>query len=753
MTIINADFSEVKQLAGVFKGRLIRDVAGQPADIYIYWQNPTIKEIQELPLLKPGVYLSEAESIGIRLPALFRQKLQSEGNVAFDFIIETGRLEMQMLAIDDYYLLTFYRISTDMLPKKPQTTTLHNAFFEYADVGIIFMDPNALIQEVNPALENMTGYRANELVNIVTAGALRVPEIHQRLLNELLPFLENKNLTGKDIIPGYLQEKGILKRENTLLRKDGTQLPVLSTVTKIYDPLGQSLGYVNFIIDISALKQTQTQLSLANQRLKLATQVGEVGIWEFNILTGNYIWDEEAYKIHGVSSETKISLDFYLSLVHPEDKSCLMVNYPETDIPDFNLKPVRILSPDGKLRYIKSIGQRVNDEQRELTTVLGVVMDVTESYSAQMALSESEQRFRDIAENVDEIFWSRAAKGETFLYINPAYERITGKSCQSLYDDPNSFFDVVAEEDRSSLLALFSHEISDNYTIHFRIKVRDGTLRWFSARVFVIRDSEGKVVRRVGVAGDISLQKEKELILTQLLDKEKELNLFKTQFISQISHEFRTPLAVVQFSIELLHHYLFKTDDNGLEQKYIPKIRHHFSLIENKVKFFAELLTDMLTLQQIEIGKLSFIPNPTDAVLFLRDVLNNYFNDRTDGRKVEMRIEGLPRRICMDEKLMTRVLINLLSNAFKFSTTNPALHLSFEATEVKMEIIDQGIGIPAEDISRLFSTFFRAGNVGQISGTGLGLQIAKQLIEMHGGHIYVNSRQNEGTTMTIVLPL
>lgn len=1001
------DISKVKQLAGVFMGCPIKNAGGQLIDISIFWQNPRISQIPELPLLQPGVLLSEAESFGLNLPELFWHRLQLDGNVICDLSVDNARLEMHVIEMPDYYLLTFQQIRTEAPRTKTRDSILYNAFFEYADVGIIFMDINALVKNVNPALVKMTGYKAEELVDKVTAGALRVPEIHQRQMGELLPFIKNKDLTGDDIILAYLQEKGILKRENTLLRKDGTHLSVLSTVTKIFDENGNCLGYINFVIDITDLKQTQSHLDRANQRLKLAAKAGKVGVWEYSVLTDQFRWDEEAYKIHGVPPETKVTGDFFLTLVHPEDKDYLLFNYTKEYRKDFNLEPFRFRSPDGKLRYIKSNGQRQYDSQNNLTDIIGVVTDVTEYHLAQLSLSESEkryrflvnnlkevifqtdlqgrltylnpswkqltdfeiedaigrvclefvhpedqnknrerlfaltnglipevcheirhitkdgsyrwiemfacltfdennrpngsigtlydisdrkkmeetlaesekrfkaifnstfqfmtltdcngnllemntavlegrginrheaigkpfweaspvekhitpqqvlkeyfqtaakgkairheielldrddqpmvidfsikplkdengivnllltegrviteqkraatalleseQRFRDIANNVNEIFWVRAGDEKKFLYVNSAYERITGKTCQSLYDNPANFLEVIADEDKERIGSFFAKTVIDDYSATFRIRVKDGSLHWYQARICVVRDETGKITRRVGVAGDISLQIEKELLLTQSLEKEKELNVFKSQFVSHVSHEFRTPLAIIQSSIELLHHYYFNVKGWNQNPEHVSKIKNHFAVINNKINFFSELVTDLLTLQQIEIGKISFHPQSTDVVVFIIDLLNDFFDNRPDGRKVELRMAGLPRMISLDVKLMTRVLINLLSNAFKFSKTNPILRLLFFTEEIRIEIIDHGIGIPAEDIPRLFSTFFRAGNVGAIAGTGLGLQISKQLVELHSGYIDVTSRLNEGTTITVVI--
>ncbi|WP_229599734.1 sensor histidine kinase [Runella slithyformis] len=930
-----------------------------------------------------------------------------EGHVLCEFSVQTSRLEMQVVAMHDEYLLTLHRILSKKTSQKPQDALLYSAFLEYADVGITFMDTNAVIKVVNPAFEKMTGYRAEELVDTVTAGSLRVPEILERQIQELLPQITKKDLEGEEIILVYLAEKGILKRENTLLRKDGTHLSVLSTVTEVYDDNGDCIGYLNFTFDITDLKQAQLRLDLANQRLKLATQAGKVGIWEYDILTDLYTWDEEVYKIHGVPPGTIVTHGYFLSLIHPEDRHYMNVDPENVCIGDFDVEPIRILGPDGKLRYVKCSGRRIFNETTGLTDVIGVVTDVTKNFLSQLALTESEkryrflvnnlkgvifqtdlqgnwtflnqywteitgfevdkalgvyclefvhpedrernlayildlfgqkkeycrhevrylhidggyrwieafakltfdeegqpigtigtlydisdrkkmqqivadsekrfkaifnstfqfmtltdingnllemnqavlegrgivkeealgkpfweasppekhitpqhvlkeyfqeaakgqairreielldrdyqpmvidfsikplkddsgkvhslltegrviteqkraqaalleseQRFREISEKVDEIFWIRSGDNQKFLYINPAFERITGHTCQSLYDDPLSFTSLVVEEDFPALIKLITAEQECEFP--FRIQKEDGEIRWLMAHVFIVRDDKGIIQRRIGVTNDITPQKEKELLLTRSLEKEKELNMFKSHFVSHVSHEFRTPLAIVQSSIELLQHYLFNTKDIQLNPQYVPKIQHHFSLIENKIIFFTDLLTDLLTLQQIEIGKITFHPQPVDTVVFIIDLIHGFFNDRPDGRSVELRIEGVPRLVWMDEKLLTRVLINLLSNAFKFSKDNPLLRLIFQQDRLKIDITDNGIGIPAEDIPRLFSTFFRAGNVGSITGTGLGLQISKNLVEMHGGHIYVSSQQNKGTTMTIELPI
>lgn len=395
----------------------------------------------------------------------------------------------------------------------------------------------------------------------------------------------------------------------------------------------------------------------------------------------------------------------------------------------------------------------IRDDDGKVILLLIEGHDITEQKRTRAALLESEQRFQDIAENVDELFWIRAVGESRFLYMNSAYERITGKNRQSLYENPLSYLDFVLEEDRELLVELSSSDLAQNRSIEFRVKNKEGMVRWLLGRIFMVKDECGNALRRIGIASDITPQKEKELLLTRMLDREKELNQLRSQFVAFVSHEFRTPLTTIQSSIELMEHYLFRAEESKLSPTIASKVKHHISVIHSKIRFFADLLTDTLTINQIEAGKISFRPCLMDVTAFSQKLLLEYFHDRPDGRKVESDIIGRPVPVAIDEKLMTRIFINLLSNAFKFSTDNPVLRLEFEKRALKIDIIDRGIGIPEEDIPCLFNAFFRAGNVGKIAGTGLGLQITKQLVDLHGGAITVNSRQNVGTTMRIVLPL
>ena len=235
--------------------------------------------------------------------------------------------------------------------------------------------------------------------------------------------------------------------------------------------------------------------------------------------------------------------------------------------------------------------------------------------------------------------------------------------------------------------------------------------------------------------------------LQELLDQEKTLNERKNQFVAIVSHEFRTPLATIQSSVDLAKSYL-----NDSAPAAYGSVAKHLDIIQNQIRKFTDLLSDVLTLGQMEAGKLAFNPLPCDAEAFIRHLVDTVFTDQLDGRTVLISVKGVPRPVLLDEKLLNLILLNLLSNAFKYSDQNPVLELIFEPTEVVFAVIDTGMGIPADDLPHLFTSFFRAKNTRTIQGTGLGLYIARQFVDLLGGRIEVASQLGQGSVFRIVLP-
>ncbi|MVM38123.1 PAS domain-containing protein [Spirosoma sp. HMF3257] len=281
--------------------------------------------------------------------------------------------------------------------------------------------------------------------------------------------------------------------------------------------------------------------------------------------------------------------------------------------------------------------------------------------------------------------------------------------------------------------------------LYYRIQPKGETLRWLLARSFIIRDESGKVLRHIGIANDVTSQKEKELVLQQSLQREQELNQLKSQFVSTASHEFRTPLTTIQSSVDLIKLYLDVPTGKASIQK-------HVAVIEKEINQFSRLLTDILTIGKIESGKVPFSPRWVNIVSVCEEIITTHFSQQEEFRRVRLLIDGAPYKVYLDDKLISHVIVNLLSNAFKFSTDAPCLRIVFTAKNLVLQIIDEGIGIPKRELSTLFQAFFRASNTNGIPGTGLGLVIARQFVELHDGRLDIQSEEKKGTVCTVSIP-
>ncbi len=265
---------------------------------------------------------------------------------------------------------------------------------------------------------------------------------------------------------------------------------------------------------------------------------------------------------------------------------------------------------------------------------------------------------------------------------------------------------------------------------------------------YPIHKNTGGIHFVIGYGLDITTRKIAEEELKQALMKERELNELKSRFVNMASHEFRTPLAAIQTTLDLFE---IKLERSGIAD--IDFYRENLSNISLEIFHISELINSLLTLGKIESGTVKACFTPIRLVDLMQDVIHQYFSNRDDKREVQVEITGQPYRSMADMNLMRQVFRNLLSNAFKYDTHhNPFVHFLFHPTQMELRVSDRGIGIPENEISRLFSSFYRAPNALHIEGTGLGLLIVKQFVELHKGVVLVESELNRGSTFTIILP-
>jgi PAS domain S-box-containing protein len=246
---------------------------------------------------------------------------------------------------------------------------------------------------------------------------------------------------------------------------------------------------------------------------------------------------------------------------------------------------------------------------------------------------------------------------------------------------------------------------------------------------------------------DITQRKLAEAELLRTLAREKDLGRLRSNFVSVVSHEFRTPLGIIQSSAEILEDYL--------EQLEPAERTEHLQSIRKNTRRMAGLMEEALLIGSLDAGKMEFKPVSLDLGTFLRRLVDEVLS-ATDRRcPIEFLLFEMPAKVLADERLLRHIFTNVLTNAVKYSDAGRVVQ--FEIACARAEIVftvrDQGIGVPEADREWLFNPFHRGRNVGDRPGTGLGLVIVKRCVDLHGGKIKVDSKLGEGTSVTVRLPI
>ncbi len=258
---------------------------------------------------------------------------------------------------------------------------------------------------------------------------------------------------------------------------------------------------------------------------------------------------------------------------------------------------------------------------------------------------------------------------------------------------------------------------------------------------------DAEMLNEVSVQLAIAIQQAELLAQTQAaLAKEKQLNVFKSQIITTVSHEYRTPLTSILAAASTLVKHSQQLDESK---------QHRFlGIIEQKARYMSKLVDNMLLVNQLELEKPKFQPISVDLLQFFSDLLEQERETVGDRHELIFKITGNNHGFWGDRGLLQQIFINLISNAIKYSPDGGSVefHLIGKESEAIFYIQDSGIGIPMADRENLFQSFSRGSNVDTIPGTGLGLAIAKACVELHSGNITLSSEVGQGTKVTVSLP-
>jgi PAS domain S-box-containing protein len=362
----------------------------------------------------------------------------------------------------------------------------------------------------------------------------------------------------------------------------------------------------------------------------------------------------------------------------------------------------------------------------------------------QAALRESEERFRQMAENIQDVFWVFSFADRKPLYVSPAYDILWGRSSASLLQDASRWLDKVHDDDRERVRTNFDRMFEGPiYTEEYRVMQADGSIRWVRDRAFPVKRPDGEVYRIARITSDISTSKDAQRLL-------QEADNHKDQFLATLAHELRSPLAPIRSAVELMHHAGPASSDLHNQAR---------DIISRQVDHLVRLVDDLLDVARISQGKITLEKTPVDVATFIQAAVELAL-PIVEERKHALDIRLAPGRVLVkgDATRLSQVVANLLNNAAKY--TSPGGKIAVEAQlrddgVICIAVSDNGIGIDPERSAAIFDLFSQGRTTSDRAqdGLGIGLSLVKQLVELHDGRISVHSAgPGQGSTFHVELP-
>ncbi len=374
--------------------------------------------------------------------------------------------------------------------------------------------------------------------------------------------------------------------------------------------------------------------------------------------------------------------------------------------------------------------------------LFGISRDVTEREMHETALRMQSAAFESFALAII----ITDVKGR-IQWANSGFTRLTGYQMEEFIGKHCGEIIGTGQKDSSFFGEMWSTILGGQvWSGEIINRRKDGTLYPEEQTITPVLDYNGEIRNFIAIKIDITDRKRFEESLQSAIAKEKELNELKSRFVSMASHEFRTPLASILMMSDSLKTYRTKMNDDQIEQK--------LTNIKEPVQHLAKVVTDVMQIAKIQEGKLSFDPQMIDLIALCNTAIMDFNLDSQLKNKIRLEcdIETLP--MMLDARLMVQVLNNLLSNAIKYAQPDPIVKVKIaeQFNQIQLSIKDNGIGIPEENQKNLFFPFYRADNVRQIQGNGLGLSIVKESVRLHGGDITFKSALGKGCTFVVHLP-
>jgi PAS domain S-box-containing protein len=632
---------------------------------------------------------------------------------------------------------------------QPSRPTTADAQFKHFTSDIVSLIPDAVVTldeagsilYFNPSAAHIFGYDAKAIVgqslNILLPDA-QVQTHHQHIKQFLTSSATHLHMADR--------------RPVTAKHRDGRLFPVEISIVK---HLTNGKTYLTAIIrDITQREATVSRLRESEKLLHLFTE-NVTDMLCVHDPDGIFIYvNPAAQHLSGYAEHELIGKDPY-EFFHPDDIPAIQESHTTSLTGQYVQSVVyRWRCKDGTYIWLDSATTPILDEQGHIQNLVTISRDITQRREMEARLRQEHALFSSVASTSPSGIVVVNRTG-TIIYANQRAEAILGISTKKdlpalTYDAPawkHTDYDGNPWRDEQQPFVRVMETKQPVWDVRHAIETSDGKRIFLVINGAPIFDEHGEVNQVVFTVEDYTERKLQQDALEEAYDREKKLNALKTEFISMVSHEFRTPMSIITTSTGILRMKYAKT----LPDDFLTRI----AKIDAQIMRLSSMVGDITFINKADMIGHALEYVPIDLSAFFSQLADELHMAYPQHSLIQL-IEARPTNpVLLDLAMMQHIFVNLLTNALKYSPEDKPVVCQYDCDGAALRVIirDKGIGIPEEDQSHLFEVFHRAHNVGNIPGTGLGLAIVKRAINALNGSIQCESHLGVGTTFYVVLPV
>ncbi|MEZ6060841.1 MAG: PAS domain S-box protein [Planctomycetaceae bacterium] len=622
---------------------------------------------------------------------------------------------------DQPFACSFIRDITD----RRRQDKLFQATFESSALALVLTDFDGKIVLVNDEARRLFGYDGDQLVGqtieILVPAEFKVR--HRLLREEFVKTPEKRRMQGG--------------RDLVAIRADGSTVRVEIGLNAFVTEDGSFV--LSTIVDITQRVEAQRQLEESQSKLRVAVEGGNVGLWDWDIATNRVSYSDEWHAQLGEPPGTLSRLSDWESRVHPDDRTEALRNVAELFAgsgAEYE-STFRMRHRDGSYRWILARGRLFRNENGEPARMVGTHVDVTEREDMRSRL----EAYLKVLGSTDG-GWDWDVNSNRVEYA-PRFRELLGfnPAGDPAFPDTLEAFDRrLHPEDKAGVWNRIRQHFEERlpYDHEFRMRLKNGSYRWFRSRADTVRDAHGRPARMAGSIYDVTRQKEAELRLQQS-------NNDLEEFAYVASHDLQEPLRAIGGFCQLLERkYSERLDERGLGY-----LRH----VVDGVARMKDLIQDLLDFSRV--SRLELNTELVDLSQCVAQAVDNLKTAITDSQ-ASIEVGELPK-IHGQHGLFTQLFQNLISNSIKFRIpgTSPQVTIcaAVHDSSCVIEVADNGMGIPEEYQDCIFTMFKRLHRREEVAGTGIGLALCRRIVDRHHGTISVRSAPGEGATFVVTLPI